>query len=149
MKTSRIDHIWNFPLSTSTLFQQKFYISKGIHPILENVASARRYCRWPFGSKISGAPVLYFWHGMVKILRIDNIWNFPLSTCTAPGKILYLQSWSTNFRNRRLSSNMLRVGILVESFRCAGILLLQWQGENFAHREHLKFNHFHPVECPS
>ena len=29
--------------------------------------------------------------------------------------------------------------------RCPGILLWQWQGENFAHRQHLKFCHFQPV----
>ena len=27
------------------------------------------------------------------------------------------------------------------------ILHLQWQGENFAHRQHLKFCHFLPVHC--
>ena len=44
---------------------------------------------------------------------------------------------------------MLRVDIWVESFRCPGILLLQWQGENFAHRQHLKFCHFQRVHCAS
>ena len=44
---------------------------------------------------------------------------------------------------------MLRVEIWVGSFRWAGILLLQWQGENFAHRKHLKFCHFQPVNCAS
>ena len=39
------------------------------------------------------------------------------------------------------------VDIRVESFRCAGILLLQWQSENFAHRQHLKFWHFQLVHC--
>ena len=36
------------------------------------------------------------------------------------------------------SSKMLMVGIWVECFNCAGILLLQWQSGNFAHRQHLK-----------
>ena len=44
---------------------------------------------------------------------------------------------------------MFGAGILVESFMCAGSLLLQWQGENFAHRQHLKFCHFQPVHCHS
>ena len=30
---------------------------------------------------------------------------------------------------------MLRVGIRVERLRCAGVLILQWQGENFGHRQ--------------
>ena len=33
------------------------------------------------------------------------------------------------------------------TFRSAGILLLQWQGENFAYRQHLKFCHFQHVHC--
>ena len=44
---------------------------------------------------------------------------------------------------------MLRVGIWVVSFRCAGILLLQSQGENFGHRPHLKFCQIQPVHCAS
>ena len=44
---------------------------------------------------------------------------------------------------------MLRLDIWVGSFRCAGILLLQWQCENLAHRQHLKFCHFQPVHCAS
>ena len=44
---------------------------------------------------------------------------------------------------------MLRVDIWVEGFRCAGILHLRWQDENFAHRQHLKFCHFLPVHRAS
>ena len=44
---------------------------------------------------------------------------------------------------------MLRECIWVESFRCANVLLLQRQGENFAHRHHLKFCYFQPVHCAS
>ena len=46
---------------------------------------------------------------------------------TVPAKILYLQKCSTDFRNLCLGSKMFRVGIWVESFRGAGILLLQWK----------------------
>ena len=35
----------------------------------------------------------------------------------------------------------------MESLRCAGILLLQCQRENFGHRQHLKFCHFQLVHC--
>ena len=41
------------------------------------------------------------------------------------------------------------VGIWVKGFRCAGILLSQWQGENFAHRQQLKVCHIQPVHCAS
>ena len=81
-KTLRFDTIWNFPLSTCTLCQLKSYICKGIQPIFVNLASARRCWGWAFGWNVSSAEVFYFCNGKVKTFRIDNIWNFPLSTIT-------------------------------------------------------------------
>ena len=81
---------------------------------------------------------------------MNNIWNFAtFNLYTVPAKIIYLQRYSTDFRNLCLTSKMLRVGIWGKCFSCAGILLLQWQGENFAHRQHLKFCHFQHVHCAS
>ena len=140
----------SLPHSTCTLCQQKSYISKFIQPIFEIFASARRCSMWVFEWEVSGAQVFFFGHGKVKTLRIENIWNFAtFNLYTVRAKILYPQSYSTDFRNLCLSSKMFRVGICVESFRCAGILLLQWQCENFAHRQHLKFCHIQPVHCGS
>ena len=127
---------------------KKSYISKGIQTIFEILASARRCVGWAFAWKVSCAQVFYFCNGNVKTLRIDKIWNssaFNLFTVLA--KIPYLQRYSIDFRNLCLSSKMLRVGIWMESFRCAGILFLQCEGENFAHGEHLKFCQFQPVHC--
>ena len=119
-------------LSTCTRCKQKSYISKYIQPIFEIFPSSRRYWGWAFGWKVSGAQVFYFCNGKVKTLHIDNIWNFAtFNLYTVRAEILYLQRYSTNFRNLSLSSKMLRVGIWVESFRCAGILLLQLQGETW------------------
>ena len=138
------------PLSTSTLCQQKSYISKGIQPIFEIFACARRCWGWAFVWKVYGAQVFYFCNGKVKSLRIDNIWNFAdFILYTVPAKILYLQRYSNDLRTLLLISKMLKVGIWVESFRCADILLLQWQEENFAHRKHLKIYHFQLVHCAS
>ena len=61
--------------------------------------------------------------------------------------MLYLQRRSTDFRNLCLSSKVLRVGIWAKSFMCAKFLLLKLQGENFAHRQHLKFFYIQPVHC--
>ena len=130
------------PLSTCTLCQQKSYISKGIQSIFEIFALARRCWGWAFGRQFSGGKVFYFCNGKVKTLRIANIWNFAaLNLYTVAAKILYLQGCSADSRNLSISSKMLRVSIRVVSFRCASVLLLQWQGENFAHRQHLKFCH--------
>ena len=118
---------------------------KGILPIFEMFASARRCWGWAFGWKVLGAQVFYFCNRNVKTLRIDNIWNFAtFNLYTVPEKVLYLQRNSTDFRNLCLSSKMFRVGICVKSFMCTGILLWQWPGENFTHQQHLKFSHFQP-----
>ena len=100
--------------------------------------------------KVAGGQVFYFSNAKGKTLRIDNIWNFAtLNVYTVPAKTQNLQPYSTDFRNLCLSPKMLRVGIGVGSFRCALILLLQWQGENLGHRKHFKFCHFQPVHCAS
>ena len=150
---------WNFAhrhhlkflrLSTCTLCQQKSYTSKGIHPIFEIFPSARRCWRWAFGWKVLASQVFYFYNGEVKTLRIDKILNFgTFNLYTVQAEILYLQRYSSNFRNLSLSSQMLTVAFSVESLRCARVLLLQWQGENFAHRQHFKFSNFQPVHCAS
>ena len=138
----------SLPHSTCTLGQQKSHISKGIQPIFEIFRSARRLWGWAFVWKASGAQVFHFSNGKVRILRIDNIWKFAtFNMYTVPAKILYLQRYSTDFRNRCLTWTILRVGICVGSFKIAGILILQWQGENFAHRQHLKVCHVQPVHC--
>ena len=146
LRTSKTFEI--LPLSTCTLCQPKSYISKCIQQIFEIFASARRSWVWALGRKVAGAQVFYFFNGKVNTLRIDNIWNFAtFNLYTVPAKSQYLKRYSIDFRNLGLSSKMLRVGIWVESFRCPGILLWQWQGENFAHRQNLKFCHFQPVHC--
>ena len=54
----------------------------------------------------------------------------------------------------RLSKSFLQLeevdgGHLGGKFQVRRYLLLQWQGENFAHRQPLKFCHFQPVHCAS
>ena len=68
---------------------------------------------------------------------------------TVPAKILCLQRYSTEFRKLCFNSKLLKVGLCVESCRCAGILLLQWPGENFAHGHHLKFPTFNLYTVPA
>ena len=120
---------------------KNLYIFNCIQPIFEIFASARRCWGWAFGGKVAGAHVyLTFAMARWKLCASNSIWNFAtFNLYTVPAKSQYLKLYSTDFRNLCLSSKMLRVGIWVESFSCPGILLLQWQGENFAHRQHLKF----------
>ena len=130
-------------LSTCTLCKQKSYISKGIQPIFEIFASARRGWRWPFGWKVSGAHVFYFCNGEVRTLRIEKILNFgTFNLYTVQGQNHYLQRYSTDFRKLYLSSQMLTVAFWVEIFMCARVLLLQWQGENLRINNILNFATF-------
>ena len=116
------------PLSTCSLCQQKSYISKGMSTDfrklsrrLEDVEGGH------LGVKVSGAQVFYFCNGKLGALRIENIWNFTnFNLYTVLAKILYLQRYSTDFRNLSASARgCWRWDIWVESFMCAGVLLLQ------------------------
>ena len=150
VKTLPIDNIWNFSNFNLYTVQKISFISKGIQLIFEIFASARRCWGWALTWKVSCAQVFHFCKGKVKTLRIDNIWNFATFNLFAVRtKILYLQTYSTDFRNLLLSSKMLSVGLRVKGFRCAGFLLLQWQGENFVNREHLKFATFNLYTEPA
>ena len=140
-----------FPLSTCTLCQLKSYISKGIQPIFVNLCLSSKMLTAAFEWKVSGSEVFYFCNGKVKTLRIDKHLKFshfqPVHcACKNPISPKVFNRFSKSYFQL---AKMFRVGIWVESLRCAGILLLQWQGENFAHRKHLKFSHFQPVECAS
>ena len=147
VKTLRIDNIWNFATFNLYNVPNEILYLQRYSTDFRNLCLSSRVGIW---AKSLWCAVFYFCNGKAKALHVDYIWNFSTSNLyTVPAKILHLQRYSTDFRNLCLSSKMLRVGIWVERFRCAGVLLLQWQGENFAHREHLKFCHFQPVHCAS
>ena len=126
VKALRIVNVWIFPLSTCTMCRQKSHISKGIQPIFENFASARRCWGCAFGWKVSAAEVFYFCNGKVKTFRMDNIWNFPLSTCT----LCQLKSYSYEgiqpiFENIASARRGWGWAFGWKILRCGGILLLQ------------------------
>ena len=138
------------PHSTCTMCQQNPISPKQLNRVSKIFASNRRCWGWAFGWKVSSAQVFKVCNGNVKTLCIDNIWNFAtFNMYTVAAKIQFLQRYSTDFRNLCLSSKMLGAGILVECFRCAGNLLLQWQSENSVLRQHFKFCHFQPVHSAS
>ena len=146
VKTLRIDNIWNiatFNLYTGLAKIQSFqrYLTD-----FRNLCLSSKMLRasiWVESFKCAGTLRLQWqWENFV----LENIWNFAtFNLYTVPEKIIYLQRYSTDFRNLFLSSKMLTVGHWVEIIRCTGILLLQLQGENFPHQQHLKFCHFQPV----
>ena len=125
---------------------------KGIQPIFEYLCLSSKLLRvgiW--AESFRTRRYFTFCNGKVKTLPIDNMWNFAIfklyTECQQ--KSYNSKRYSTDFRNVCDSSKMLRVGIWAESFRCACILLWQWQGDKFANRQHLKFCHFQPVHCAS
>ena len=137
------------PISTCTLCQENPISLKVFNRFSKSLPSSEMLRVGVWVESLRGAGTL-FCNSKVKTLRIDNIWKFAtFNLYTVPAKILYLQRCSIDFRNLCLSSKMLRVGIWVESFRCAGISFLQCQGEKFAHGEHFKFCQFQRVHCAS
>ena len=137
------------PLLTCTLCQERSYISNGIEPIFEILASARRCWGWAYVLKISGEQIVYFCNSKVKTFCMYNIWNFLFSTCT-----LSRQEFCISRGIQPIFE------IFASARRCWGwefdwqvsisqVFYLQWQGETFVHRQHLKFCHFQPVQCPS
>ena len=146
--TLRIDNIWDCATFNLYTVPAKILYLQRYSNDFRNPCLSSKMLREGIWVKVSGALEFYFCNGRVKNLRIDNIWDCAtFNLYTVPAKVLYLQGCSMDFRNLCLSSKTVRVGIWVESFRGPGVLLLQWQGENFADRQHLKFCHFQPVHC--
>ena len=73
----------------------------------------------------------------------------PLSTCSLCQQKSHISKSIQPIFEIFASARRLRVCIWVESFRCADILPLQWKGEDFDHRQHLKFCQFQLVHCAS
>ena len=150
VKTFRIDNIWNFATFNLYTVPAKILCLQRYSQDFRNLWLSSKMLSVGIWVESLRYACIYFCNPKVKTFRIDNIWNFfTFELSTVPAKILYLQRYSTDFRNLGLSPKMLRVEIWVESFGCAGILVLQWQGENFAHRQHLKVYHFQPAHCVS
>ena len=149
VKTLRMYNIWNFPISSCTLCLQKSYISKGIQPIFEIFATARRFWGLHLGGMFQARR--YFTFAMAR-------WK--LCACTT-FEISHFQPVHCHSKNpispkvlNRFSKCLPQPedvdgGHLGGKFQAAATLLLQWQGKNFAHRKHLKFCNFQPVHCAS
>ena len=139
-----------FPLLTCTrvpakiLNLQRYWIDFRKH-----WASARICWGWAFEWKVSGAQVFYFCNGKVKTCASRTFEILPPSTCTlCQQKSLYLQRCSTFFRNHSLSSKLDIEGVHLDGkLQMRRYFALQWQCENFAHRQHLVFCHFQHVHC--
>ena len=148
VKILRIDNIWNFATFNLYTVPEKILYLQRHSTDFRNICLSSKMLRVGIAWKASGVQVFYFRNGKVKTLQFDNIRNFAtFNLYNVPAEILYLRRYSTAFRKLCFSSNMLRVGIWAESLWWAGILLLQWKGENFGRRLHLKFCHFQPVHC--
>ena len=97
------------------------------------------------------AEIFYFCNGKVKTLRIHNIWHFAnFNLYTVLAKILYLQWYSTDFRNLCLCSKMLRECIWCEKFQVCKYFtfaMARWKTLRIA--QHFKFRCFQPVHCAS
>ena len=61
--------------------------------------------------------------------------------------MLYHQSYSTDFQKHSFCWKMWKIGICVENFMSAAILVLPWQRENRFEVEEFEISHFQAVHC--
>ena len=136
MKTLRIDNIWKFATfnlytvpGKNPTYPQRYSTDFG------NLCPICTKLLWEgiLDVKVSDAQVFYFGFGKVKTLRIDNIWKFAtFNLYTVPGKNpTYPKVFNRFWKFLPHLEDFWWEGIWVLSFRCAGILLLFWQGENY------------------
>ena len=70
------------PISSCTLCQQKSYTSKGIQPIFEILAWARKCLGWSFGRKFQVRRNFTFAMARWKVCASTTFEILPISTCT-------------------------------------------------------------------
>ena len=76
---------------------------------------------------------------MKPFFRWNNL-KFPtFKPYSVSEKMLYHQRYSTAFQKLSFCTKTWKIGIRPENFMGAGILVLQWQGENHCKREMLNF----------
>ena len=80
-----------------------------------------------------------------KLLQKENLKFTNSKLHTVPEKMLYHQTYSTDFQKLFFCWKMLKIGIWADNFMGAAILVLQWQGENFFLVEIFEISHFHAV----
>ena len=137
----------NFPIPSFTLCQKNAISPKVFHRfsktflLLQDVEN--RYLGWKFHGRS------YFSLAMAKrkLLQKGNV-KFPNSKLyTVSDKMLYHQSYSTDFQKLSFCWKMWNIGICVEKFMSAAILVSQWQGENFFQVEEFEISHIQAVHC--
>ena len=147
VRTLRIDNIWIFPLSTCRLFQLKFNISKGIHPIFENFPSARRWWGWAFGWNVSGAEAFCFHNGKVKTSRIDNFWNSHIQPVQCAGKNRISPKVFNRFSKTLLQLDEVEgehLGGKFQTRRYFTFAMARWK---LCASTTFDISHFQPVQC--
>ena len=135
----------NFPIPSFTLCQKNAIspkvfnrFSKTFH-LLQDVEN--RYFGWKFHGRS------YFSLAMArrKLLHKGNVKFSNSKLYTLSDKMLYRQSYSTDFQNLSFGWKMWIIVIWEENFMSAAILVPQWQGENVFQVEEFEISHLQAV----
>ena len=138
------------PISTCSLCKQKSHISKSFHRFSKFLPPHKDAESGHLGGKFQVQRYFPLAMERWKVCKSTTFEILPISTCTlCQQKYYFSKGIQTIFEMFCLSSKISSMDSGVEGFRCAGILLLKCQDENFGRREHLKFCHFHLVHCGS
>ena len=149
-KTLGIENFWNFATFNLFTVPAKIPYLQKYSTDIRNLCLRSKIESVHLGGKFQVRRYFTFAMERRRLWSSTTFEILPISTCTTvPAKILCLHWYSTDFRNLCLGSKIFMVVIWMESFRCAGILLLQWQGEKLAQRQHLKFCGFQHVHRTS
>ena len=151
VKTLRIENIWNFADFQHVHCASKNPISRKVFnqfskslPQLENIESGH------LGGKFHVRRYFTFAIARRKLCASTTFEILPLSTFTLCQQKPYTsKSIQPIFEIFPSARRCWWWAFGWKRFRCAGILLLQWQGEKFAPRQHLQFCRFQPVHCAS
>ena len=135
------------PLSTCTLLQQKSHISKGIQPIFEVFASARRCWGWALGEKFRVRRYFTFAMARWKLSASKTFEILLLSTCT-----LWQQKSSISKVFNRLSKSLPQLedvegGHLGGKFQARSYFTFAMARWIFCASTTFEISPFQPVHC--
>ena len=147
MKVSSAQIFW-FAIATLPIFQHpenvkisivSFFASKRFNDFPKTFFWPNEG-RWLLWLKIS-IPQKFWFCNSNAFPTSGKCKNFNFSLYTVPAEMLYLQKYLTNFQKLFFGWKMRKVAIVVENFKCADILVLQYNGTHFpTSRECKNFN---------
>ena len=137
----------NFPIPSFTLCQKNAISPKVFNRFSKTFLLLQDVENRYFGWKFHGRSCFSLAMARRKLLHKGNVKFSNSKLYTLSDKMLYHQSYSTDFQKLSFCWKMWKIGICVENFMSAAILVLQWQRENRVEVEEFEISHFQAVHC--